>query len=424
MSEHPRQESADLVGARSAATTCALYSAKPKADNTTTPALNQLPGAAAEIGRNDPCPCGSGQKFKRCCLGRHNVIPGDSGAGQASPPGTIRGAQNTGASKKGHFLSRGLVLDWLSVTFPTDTAAQQQSILSMLGNTFPLESTPYGGRGYTYGASFLVSGRVLWNPERLEMGVHLQMSAKVLAAAVELIPGFDPVVVLRNFVEAFGAKPTRIDLALDTDQDIIDKAISHFERGHVVTRAKGFKLESHKKFTPKGVKPAEMSGRGVYLGSRRSDTYVRVYDKGLEQGVDEAWYRVEFEYKRDNAEAIGALVLAGDFEAILGVMLSHLDFKKSDPVDGNRSRWETAKWWLALLQDAVKHKLCAGSNAIPTIEQIGAWLEKQVGPALTLYLDYLAGQGVAPREWLEPFYKRREKSGRYRLIFQSFAGAT
>jgi uncharacterized protein YchJ len=24
----------------------------------------------AEIGRNDPCPCGSGQKYKRCCLPR------------------------------------------------------------------------------------------------------------------------------------------------------------------------------------------------------------------------------------------------------------------------------------------------------------------------------------------------------------------
>jgi hypothetical protein len=24
----------------------------------------------AKIGRNDPCPCGSGQKYKRCCLSR------------------------------------------------------------------------------------------------------------------------------------------------------------------------------------------------------------------------------------------------------------------------------------------------------------------------------------------------------------------
>ena len=28
--------------------------------------LRQLRKAAADPGRNDPCPCGSGEKFKRC----------------------------------------------------------------------------------------------------------------------------------------------------------------------------------------------------------------------------------------------------------------------------------------------------------------------------------------------------------------------
>ena len=27
----------------------------------------------AKIGRNDPCPCGSGRKFKRCCLGKQQA---------------------------------------------------------------------------------------------------------------------------------------------------------------------------------------------------------------------------------------------------------------------------------------------------------------------------------------------------------------
>lgn len=25
---------------------------------------------ATKVGRNDPCPCGSGQKFKKCCEGK------------------------------------------------------------------------------------------------------------------------------------------------------------------------------------------------------------------------------------------------------------------------------------------------------------------------------------------------------------------
>ena len=27
----------------------------------------------AKVGRNDPCPCGSGRKFKRCCLGKQQT---------------------------------------------------------------------------------------------------------------------------------------------------------------------------------------------------------------------------------------------------------------------------------------------------------------------------------------------------------------
>jgi uncharacterized protein YecA (UPF0149 family) len=26
--------------------------------------------STARVGRNDPCPCGSGKKFKKCCLGK------------------------------------------------------------------------------------------------------------------------------------------------------------------------------------------------------------------------------------------------------------------------------------------------------------------------------------------------------------------
>jgi preprotein translocase subunit SecA len=29
--------------------------------------LNKVP---KKVGRNDPCPCGSGKKFKKCCLGK------------------------------------------------------------------------------------------------------------------------------------------------------------------------------------------------------------------------------------------------------------------------------------------------------------------------------------------------------------------
>jgi preprotein translocase subunit SecA len=44
---------------------------KPKVVSYGAPAKKaEQPGAAKKIkvGRNDPCPCGSGQKYKKCCL--------------------------------------------------------------------------------------------------------------------------------------------------------------------------------------------------------------------------------------------------------------------------------------------------------------------------------------------------------------------
>jgi len=37
----------------------------------------------AKIGRNDPCPCGSGQKYKRCCLPREEALAAERAAARA-----------------------------------------------------------------------------------------------------------------------------------------------------------------------------------------------------------------------------------------------------------------------------------------------------------------------------------------------------
>jgi uncharacterized protein YecA (UPF0149 family) len=33
-------------------------------------AKGQLRKEEDKVGRNDPCPCGSGKKFKKCCMGK------------------------------------------------------------------------------------------------------------------------------------------------------------------------------------------------------------------------------------------------------------------------------------------------------------------------------------------------------------------
>lgn len=47
-------------------------SAGAKAGNSPAPALRpKIP--ARHVGRNDPCPCGSGKKFKKCCMKKQGL---------------------------------------------------------------------------------------------------------------------------------------------------------------------------------------------------------------------------------------------------------------------------------------------------------------------------------------------------------------
>ena len=43
-----------------------------------------------KIGRNDPCPCGSGKKFKRCHLGKEDQLTRETTAGEFSPEDSAR----------------------------------------------------------------------------------------------------------------------------------------------------------------------------------------------------------------------------------------------------------------------------------------------------------------------------------------------
>jgi uncharacterized protein YecA (UPF0149 family) len=44
-----------------------LNNGRPASDVMALLARQERPQTAAAVGRNDPCPCGSGQKYKRCC---------------------------------------------------------------------------------------------------------------------------------------------------------------------------------------------------------------------------------------------------------------------------------------------------------------------------------------------------------------------
>jgi len=317
-------------------------------------------------------------------------------------------------TKTGYALPDVLSVDWLALTIPTETKEQQVRVLAMLGALFPLVDTDYGGNGYIRGASFLEGGRVLWHPEQLSMGVHLRMPSKCLSVVAELLPDHGPMALLKRFAETWSATVTRIDLAIDSDKDLVGEALSHLRAGSVTTRARSYEERKPMQIT------GERKGHGLNIGSRSSETFVRIYHKGLEQGLGEEvnWFRCEFEFKSDRAHAIAEMLLAGDFEGVRGAMLSHLDFKTS-AADSNKRRWLSAPWWLALLDNVSKKALRLTKPIEASIDRLGQWLARQCGPSLFVWQKHCEQLGVDFEAWVRRFEPRCEDNARLKLILQT-----
>ena len=48
------------------------------------------------IGRNEPCPCGSGRKYKRCCLPTHEVAAAERAIARRAPPPVVAWEEDDG----------------------------------------------------------------------------------------------------------------------------------------------------------------------------------------------------------------------------------------------------------------------------------------------------------------------------------------
>jgi SEC-C motif len=44
----------------------------------------------AKLGRNDPCPCGSGNKYKKCCLAKEEAVAREQLVKAQAPRDTLR----------------------------------------------------------------------------------------------------------------------------------------------------------------------------------------------------------------------------------------------------------------------------------------------------------------------------------------------
>lgn len=178
-------------------------------------------------------------------------------------------------------MERELKVDWLAFT----TYRPLAEVVSLFGYLDqPLIPYERGLNGYHLSFRSESGVKVLYSGGRRD--VHVIISG--VGCSCDLI-------TLLGLVEK-GDKITRLDIALDclnsgyTCADIW----GYLQQGRYVGR---FKPESINQIT--GV--VRSSGYSIGIGSRSSGRYVRIYDKGAEQGTGVDWLRIEVQINGDMA---------------------------------------------------------------------------------------------------------------------------
>jgi hypothetical protein len=180
---------------------------------------------------------------------------------------------------------------------------------------------------------------------------------------------------------------TRVDIRRDQfgrELQLVDR-VGESCRGECLCRVRVFdEMERRRARTPQS-----SVGRGFYLGSRQSDRFVRVYDKGLERGwpIRGWWERFEAQIRGDLAdESWHAIVESGDawpvsaFDHMIGVV----DFRM--PVDRHATVEERERpaWWSVYCDgrsgvrpssirdetDAVRFLRWVCSAVVPTLQAV------------------------------------------------------
>lgn len=127
------------------------------------------------------------------------------------------------------------------------------------------------------------------------MGVHVSWSGSALQTV-------NPRAVLRQAL-AMGANVTRIDIAIDHYGWLnIEGYKAALDEGAAVTRARDWNLITGRK------------GQTLYVGSRTSEKFLRIYDKAAEQGVEGNWFRIELECKGDFARGVALHVDSAGYD--------------------------------------------------------------------------------------------------------------
>lgn len=179
-------------------------------------------------------------------------------------------------------------IDWMHINEPY----RPYSLLGAHVYIHPTKghySTGSPRNGYTEALANQAGAVVMRNRNRPDMGIHIGYSGSTLNTYRDA--GVSSLDILRWHI-ARGAAVSRIDLAIDVrDASLEPDNLYHMlQTKQATTTAKTWNLIS-----------GSDGGSTCYIGSRQSETFVRIYDKAAQLGVSGQWTRIELELKASKA---------------------------------------------------------------------------------------------------------------------------
>ena len=208
-----------------------------------------------------------------------------------------------------------------------------------------------------------------------DMGVHVIMSGK----GCRLYESYHSILGLVTRLNENEIKCTRIDLALDDKQDKLipfKTLIRDVRSGNVVS-----KWKSSTEFTKRNLSDGEIIGQTIYIGSRQSAVFMRIYDKALQLQLKERWIRMEIEIKNNNAQTLQKKMTKDNIGLLTKTIINNY-FRIVEPEqDTNKSRWKTKEYWQKIIDTTEKTKLSEFPEE-PTIDKSRNWLKKQVSTTM------------------------------------------
>lgn len=213
-------------------------------------------------------------------------------------------------------------IDWFEYTIHWNAAALQRYRAGYALDALATDVTghlagwvkekPCNGYPYVVSAADSPGLRVMASEPDSRMGVHISWSGSALREVV-------PMAVV-SMARRQDAHVTRIDLAVDCPVHMNPYAFyDALETGKAKTSSRKHQIIQSD------------SGWTVYVGSRTSEKFLRIYDKQAEAGLTDALTRVELECKGDYADAISSYVLEHGLKGTPEIIKAFCDFPDYEP---------------------------------------------------------------------------------------------